>query len=130
VIAALSQWHEHHEPAAHALRDVAAIPAHVAIETYSVLTRLPSGLAVPAASAARVLAGRFHEPRLRLDDGEVSSVLERLASVGVIGGASYDGLVALEANAHGRTLLTLDQRAQTTYQRLGVAFSVIPVVGA
>jgi hypothetical protein len=34
--------------------------------------------------------------------------------------------MALEAQAHGRMLLTLDDRAQATYQRLGVAFSVIP----
>ncbi|MDQ3850552.1 MAG: hypothetical protein M3296_08065 [Actinomycetota bacterium] len=52
-------------------------------------------------------------------------MLERLAGAGVVGGASYDGLVALEAHAHGRTLLTLDQRAQSTYRRLGVAFIAI-----
>jgi hypothetical protein len=44
-------------------------------------------------------------------------VLERLSAAGVYGGAGYDGLVALEAAAHGRTLLTLDQRAQSTYQQ-------------
>ncbi len=49
----------------------------------------------------------------------------RLAAAGVFGGASYDGLVALEADAHGHTLLTLDQRAQAAYQRLGVPFRVI-----
>jgi hypothetical protein len=43
----------------------------------------------------------------------------------VLGGASPDGLVALEAGAHERTLLTLDERAQTTYRRLGVTFAVI-----
>jgi hypothetical protein len=90
-----------------------------------VLTRLPSGLAVPAASAAGVLARRFGESPLRLDDAARAVVLERLAGAGVFGGASYDGLVALEAGAHGRTLLTLDERAQSTYRRLGVAFSVI-----
>jgi hypothetical protein len=90
-----------------------------------VLTRLPSGLAVPAASAARVLARRFSQRPLRLDDAQRSLVLETLAGAGIFGGASYDGLVALEAKAHGRTLLTLDERAQSTYQRLGVAFSAI-----
>jgi hypothetical protein len=52
-------------------------------------------------------------------------VLGRFAGAGVFGGASYDGLVALEAAAHGRTLLTLDERAQVTYQRMGVSFRVI-----
>ena len=89
------------------------------------LTRLPSGLAVAPTLAASVLARRFGEPPLRLDDAERGRVLEMLADAGVSGGASYDALVALEAKAHGRTLLTLDERAQSTYQRLGVAFTTI-----
>jgi hypothetical protein len=125
VIAALSSWHEQHEAAAHALRAVAAIPAHVVVEAYSILTRLPSGLAVPAAAAASVLTRRFPHAPLRLDATRREAVVETLAGAGVSGGATYDGLVALEANAHGRKLITLDQRAQSTYRRLGVAFSVI-----
>lgn len=39
----------------------------------------------------------------------------------MLAGATYDGLVALEAAAHGKRLLTLDQRARSTYQRLGLA---------
>jgi hypothetical protein len=50
---------------------------------------------------------------------------ERLAARGVFGGASYDGVVALEAAAHGRTVLTLDERARMTYARLGVPFALI-----
>jgi predicted nucleic acid-binding protein len=126
VIAALSAWHEQHENAAAALEPVSVLPAHVVVEAYSVLTRLPSGLAVAPASAAGVLTRRFAEAPLRLDDAQRAAVLERLAAAGVLGGATYDGLVALEAHAHGRTLLTLDERAQATYQRLGVAFSGIP----
>ncbi len=95
------------------------------IETYSVLTRLPSGLAVSASVAADVLARRFGSAPLRLDAAARIAVLERLASAGVFGGATYDGLVALEAQAHGRTLLTLDRRARTTYTRLGVTIEVL-----
>jgi hypothetical protein len=101
---------------------VTALPAHVIVEAYAVLTRLPSGLAVPAATAARVIARRFGEPPLRLDDAGRTAALERLAGASVFGGATYDGLVALEAAAHGRTLLTLDERAQEAYRRLGVPF--------
>ena len=125
MIAALSAWHEQHEQAAEALQSVTALPAHVVIEAFSVLTRLPSGLAVAPAAAADVLARRFSQPPLCLDATERSRVLERFAGAGVYGGASYDGLVALEAAAHERTLLTLDERAQTTYHRVGVAFRVI-----
>ncbi len=75
--------------------------------------------------AAGVLARRFSGPALRLPDDQRTAVLERLAGAGVFGGASYDGLVALEAAQHGHVLLTLDERARLTYQRLGVAFRVI-----
>jgi hypothetical protein len=104
---------------------VTALPAHVAVEVYAVLTRLPSGLAVPPASAADVLSRRFVDPPLRLGKSRRGLVLSTLADAGVLGGASYDGLVGLEARAHGLTLLTLDERAQSTYRRLGVEFSVI-----
>jgi hypothetical protein len=125
VIAALSAWHEQHDAAARALVPVTALPAHVVVEAYAVLTRLPAGLAVPAAAAASALARRFGGAPLGLDDRTRGSVLATLAAAGVFGGATYDGLVALEAAAHGRTLLTLDSRAQVAYQRLGVAFDVI-----
>jgi hypothetical protein len=68
-----------------------------------VLTRLPAGLAVPAAAAVDVLAGRFGDDPLRLPDAERAGLLSKFADAGVFGGASYDGLVALEAAAHGRT---------------------------
>ncbi len=111
--------------AAKSLESVESLPAHVAVETYSVLTRMPSGLAVPAVTAADVMARRFGQSPLRLDDEDRRSLLERLAGAQVFGGAAYDGIVALEAHAHGHTLLTLDHRARLTYQRLGVAYEVI-----
>jgi hypothetical protein len=95
------------------------------IEAYSVLTRLPAGLAVAPGLAAETLERRFDEPSLRLDDAQRNGILRTFAGVGVLGGASYDGLVALEAKAHARTLLTLDERAQSTYRRVGAEFSVI-----
>jgi hypothetical protein len=124
-VAALSAWHEHHPAAAAALEGVAALPAHVMLETYSVLTRLPAGLAVDAGTAAGVLAARFPEPPLDLPRADRATLIDTLARAGVIGGAGYDGLVALQAAAHERPLLTLDRRALGTYQRLGAAFRVV-----
>jgi hypothetical protein len=95
------------------------------LEAYSVLTRLPSGLAVPGATAARLLGQRFRAGTLRLSRRDHASLVVSLAEAGVFGGASYDGLVALQARAHDCTLLTLDRRAQATYQRLGAAFRMI-----
>jgi hypothetical protein len=107
------------------LADVTALPAHVMVEAYSVLTRLPGGLAVPAATAAAVLEARFDAPPLRVGARERRRLLSSLASAGVFGGASYDGLVALEARAHDLVLLSLDARAQETYRRLGVDFRAL-----
>jgi len=125
VIAALSAWHEHHEAAAARLDVVVALPAHVMLEAYSVLTRLPGGVAVPATVASEVLAERFRGELLRLSDRERAALPVTLARAGVAGGASYDGLVALEAVAHGQELLTLDSRAQDAYRRLGAGYSAI-----
>jgi predicted nucleic acid-binding protein len=122
VVPALSGWHKNHEAAADALEGVVALPAHVLTEAYAVLTRLPGGLAVPPAAAAAVLASRFAEEPLQLPAAQRRTLLSTLAAAGVGGGASYDGLVALEATAHEQTLLTRDARAQDTYRRLAVAF--------
>ena len=125
VVPALSGWHENHEVAADALDGVVALPAHVLTEAYAVLTRLPGGLAAPPEAAAAVLASRFGEKPFQLAAAERRTLLATLAAAGVGGGASYDGLVALEATAHEQVLLTRDARAQDTYRRLGVAFRAL-----
>ena len=98
MIAALSGWHERHEHAARALAEVTALPAHALLETYAVLTRLPSRLAIERVTAARALEARFPDPPLRLS--QRAPLLSRLASARVSGGATCDGLVALEAAEH------------------------------
>jgi hypothetical protein len=95
------------------------------LEAYSVLTRLPAGLAVDAATASAVLTERFPDPALTVGVPDRDALISRLAQAGVVGGASYDGLVALEAAAHDRPLLTLDRRAVETYQRLGAGHRII-----
>ncbi len=122
MVAGLAAWHERHEEAAAALANVRVLPEHVMVEAYSVVTRLPGGLAVPAADAARTLEARFGAAPLRLTTQNRRRILSTLAEVGVHGGAVYDGLVALEAHAHGLTLLTLDERARHTYARLGISY--------
>lgn len=90
------------------------------LEAYSVLTRLPSGLAVPARLASDTLRGRFPESPLRLPAADRADLLHRCAAAGVQGGAAYDALVGLEAAAHDHVLVSLDERAQRTYRLLGV----------
>lgn len=101
---------------------MSALPAHVMLEAYSVLTRLPGGLAVTGPTAAALLTRAFPEPPLRLSGIAQRMLPRRLAEAGVFGGSSYDGLVALEAATHSRTLLTLDHRAESAYRKLGVPF--------
>ncbi len=125
VVAALSSWHANHDAAADALDGIVALPAYVLTESYAVLTRLPAGLAVAPDTAASVLMARFTDEPLQLTSGARRTLLATLSAAGVGAGASYDGLVALEARAHGRVLLTRDARAQDTYRRLGVEFRVV-----
>jgi hypothetical protein len=48
-----------------------------------------------------------------------------VAGLGVAGGATHDGLIAPEAQAHRRTLLTFDERAVSAYERVGVRFTIL-----
>lgn len=124
-MAALSAWHERHEAAARAIAEVDALPAHVVLEVYSVLTRLPAGLAVSAADAAAVLGTRLDGGVLQLTPRNRARLTKVLADVGIFGGASYDGLVALEAHSAEHVLLTLDRRAEDVYRRLGIRYRAL-----
>jgi predicted nucleic acid-binding protein len=59
-------------------------------------------------------------PALVLPAEAMSAIVERLCRAGVTGGATYDGLIALTAAAHGARLLSVDRRARETYSRCGV----------
>jgi predicted nucleic acid-binding protein len=95
------------------------LSGHAAVETYSVLTRLPGDLAVSAADAVAVIDSAFEgAPPL---PEQIAQVAHReLAACGVVGGAVCDGLVALAARAAGLILATADARARGTYAVVGV----------
>lgn len=46
-------------------------------------------------------------------------------SGGITGGSAYDALVAATAREESATLLTLDQRARSTYDRIGVSVEYV-----
>lgn len=54
-------------------------------------------------------------------------MIGELGRCGVSGGGTYDALVGATARHHRATLLTSDERARATYERLGV---VVAWVGA
>lgn len=120
IVAAFASWHESHERARRAIDAGAALIAHCALETYSVLTRLPTPHRAPGELVAAFLVQRFPAAPLTLPGAALAKLLSRFASEGIAGGAVYDALVAATADHHGRALVTLDLRARAVYQRLGV----------
>lgn len=125
AIAAFGEWHELYEPAAAALAGSPVIVAHAALETYSVLTRLPEPFRAPASTAIEYLAGNFEARRLALPTAEQRRLPELMERAGIRGGSVYDGLVGLTAAAAGAELLSLDTRAAETYARLGVDYRLV-----
>ncbi len=125
VVAGLVADHARHEPARAVLAAGPAIPAHVAFESYSVLTRLPPpGRLSPVVVSTlleRAFAGRY----VALSASEQATLLADLPGSGIAGGAVYDALVAATARRHGLALRSLDQRAASTYEALGVGYELI-----
>lgn len=125
VVAVLSGWHEHHAQAVAAAEEVSQIPAQVLLESASVLTRLPGGLARPLSEVIHALQMSFSGSLLTLPAIEHWKFLERMAQAGLGGGALYDAVIAATANDNGMRLLTLDRRAITTYRALGAEVVVV-----
>jgi len=124
VVPAVLGWHEQHEVAAPAVRDVDRLPSHVLAEAYSVLTRLPHGLSLTPRDASDLLLDTFPEPPLLLEAREHCALLTTLAAAGIRGGAVYDALVGAIAVRASALLLTLDGRAARAYQTVGVNYRV------
>jgi predicted nucleic acid-binding protein len=95
-----------------------ALAGHAAVETYSVLTRLPGDLRLEPADAARLLAERFAPPLL-LSLKTTRRLAETFARLEISGGAVYDALVALAVAEHDAELATRDARARATYEAVG-----------
>lgn len=99
------------------------------LESASVLSRLPSGLAQPLPVVLAELETAFPGGLLVLPANEYPNFLGALAEAERGGGAVYDGLVAATAKHHGAALLSLDVRARPTYRAVGVEIlSVAEVV--
>ena len=95
-----------------------ALSGHAAVETYSVLTRLPGDLRLAPADAARLLSERFAPPLL-VAQKTTRRLADTLARLDISGGAVYDALVALAAVEHDAELATRDGRARATYEAVG-----------
>jgi len=119
VIAAFATWHEHHAIASKAMTSRPRLIAHAAIESYSVLTRLPPPHRANPAIVQAFIAERFAEPFLTLSETGYQELLATIAAGQILGGPAYDALIAFTAAEHQATLLSLDQRATPTYEAVG-----------
>ena len=122
VVALLATWHEGHSTVAAALRDETDVrlPGHVALEAYSVLTRLPPPHRLSPAPVLAFLDRRFPSPWLALDSDGHRELLGEAGDLRLAGGAIYDALVAATVRHAGAQLLTRDRRAAPVYRALGV----------
>ncbi|TWS24017.1 type II toxin-antitoxin system VapC family toxin [Tsukamurella sputi] len=124
LLPALLSWHHAHTRCAFALaQQEFAVPAHVLMETFSVLTRLPGNRISPEGAAA-LIAG-VDAPLIDLPACEHRRVIAALGARGIGGGATYDALVAATAAHHGMTLLTSDLRAPRTYEAVGSTYRTV-----
>ena len=119
VIAAFASWHEHHAIARKALGNRPRLVAHAAIESYSVLTRLPPPHRSQPSIVQTFISERFADPFLTLSDTGYKELLATVASSQILGGPAYDALIAFTALEHRATLVSVDQRATTTYEAVG-----------
>lgn len=121
VIAGFASWHEQHPAAVKVLARKPRLVAHAALETYSVLTRLPPPHRAQAGLVRQFLQGRFPEPFLCLPEDRHRDLVTVLAERQILGGRVYDALIGFTAAAHDATLVSLDQRASLIYESVGVA---------
>jgi predicted nucleic acid-binding protein len=114
-----------HERARVALDDGLRLPEHCALETYSVLTRLPAPHRAPGDVVRDFLKARFPDPFLRLAPAAYRAFVLGLWDREVTGGAAYDALVAATAAEHSAQLITCDRRAALVYERYGVSTEIL-----
>ena len=125
VVAGFASWHEGHRSAAAVLARKPRVPAHVLVEAYSVLTRLPPPHRAPSDLVATFLVERFPEAPLVLPARAHVELVQASARVGLAGGVVYDALIAATARHAGATLLTRDLRARPVYERMKVRYELL-----
>jgi len=127
AIALLAPDHQaHHVVEAACEGHTLGLSGHALFETLSVLTRTPS-IKVTLADAVALIEDNF-TGNVWLSEAAAVALPGKLVESGVIGGRVYDALVGMAAAEHGVTLLTLDRRAQPTYESVGARFRLLEAV--
>jgi len=120
VVAAFASWHENHEAARRELDRGIRLIEHCALESYSVLTRLPPPHRSPGPVVRDFIQARFPEPFLRLSAQAYRAFVLGLPEHDIAGGAAYDALIAATAAGCGADLVSCDRRATAVYESYGV----------
>ena len=119
MIATVCSWHERRESAARAVErrlrrgEQLTVAAHALVETYAVLTRLPSPHRLATSDAWALVEANFVEESavIALDATRQVSLLRTLSAQGIGGGRSYDALIAECARrGNASALLTFNPR--------------------
>jgi len=127
AVAAFASWHEQHQRADRALTADVRLIAHCAVETYSVLTRLPAPHRARPSLVSEFIDSRFRKPFVALPAEGYRDLLPRLIELGITGGAAYDAVVAATAAAARATLISCDVRAVAVYERFDVDYRLVAV---
>ena len=126
AIAAFATWHEAHSSALEVLARRPQLAAHSAVETFSVLTRLPPPHRVPHTIVAHYLDDMFPPSDRLVTRPRTMRDLPRIASdAGISGGRVHDALIGITARDAGAALVTRDVRAEPTYRALGVTVELM-----
>ncbi|MDQ4038308.1 MAG: PIN domain-containing protein [Actinomycetota bacterium] len=125
VVAAFGRWHARHEAARDAVRTSERLIGHVAVESFSVLTRLPAPRRAPSRLVREFLDHHWPGSWLSMDGTGYRQLLTAAAGGQAIGGAIYDALIAVSARESGHTIVSLDERAVRTYQAFAAPYQLL-----
>ncbi len=125
IVAAFARWHERHADARSAVERAGTLIAHVAVESYFVLTRLPPPHRAPGKLVVSFLEHHFPGPLLVAESQTYRRLLTTASERGIAGAAVHDALIGLVAAQAGTTLVTLDERAASTYRALACPYRLL-----
>jgi predicted nucleic acid-binding protein len=125
VVAAVSEWHVGHDMSRRVVEErQPLLPAHVLLESYATLTRMPGHELAPEI-AWQALRDSFPRRHPSLPATTYRNVVSQLVKAGIGGGRVYDALVGASVKAAGATLATRDRRATVVYEAIACQYELI-----
>ena len=134
LVAALCAWHEHYERAAREIErrldrgESLVVAAPALVETYAVLTRLPSPHRLSPADSRALLEANFlgtDVETVALEADAYHRLLREAPARGIAGGSIYDAVtIACGLAARVEALLTFNERQFQSLAVRGIAIVV------